>query len=204
VNQARTDSGSTPLHMAAQIGNLDVVRYLASEANADVNQARTDNGATPLYIASQIGNLDVVLYIARYFGEAHADDVNQTTNNGYTPLPIDATQHGQEKSSQHGAARQIRRGQRFLKIMKLVRILIGAEHRQARKPCEIDNNKLHDRVVRFKRALRHREVPSTEQMRIAVLRLVGNDSSMSEKAKSTLTLAYQTQFMLMRAALRRG
>ena len=145
----------------------------------------------------------MVRYLAQFFGEAHAD-VNQTTNSGYTPLPIDATQHGQEKSSQHGAARQIRRGQRFLKIMKLVRILIGAEHRQARKPCEIDNNKLHDRVVRFKRALRHREVPSTEQMRIAVLRLVGNDSSMSEKAKSTLTLAYQTQFMLMRAALRRG
>jgi len=203
VNQARTDNGATPLHIAAYQGNLDVVRYLAGEAHADVNQATIDNGSTPLHIATQNGNLDVVRYLARYFGEAHAD-VNQATNNGYTPLPIDATQHGQEKSSQHGTARQIRRGQRFLKIMKLVRILIGAEHRQARKPCEIDNNKLHDRVVRFKRALRHREVPSTEQMRIAVLRLVGNDSSMSEKAKSTLTLAYQTQFMLMRAALRRG
>jgi ankyrin repeat protein len=43
------------MHMAAQNGNLDVVRVLG-EFGANVNQAMQD-GATPLYIAAEIGHL---------------------------------------------------------------------------------------------------------------------------------------------------
>ena len=53
VNHSISDDGCTPLHIAAYVGNLDVVRYLAGEAHADVNQAKTDDGFTPLLIAAQ-------------------------------------------------------------------------------------------------------------------------------------------------------
>ena len=87
VIQRTTNNGLTPLHMAAQNGNLDVVRYLAGEAHADVNQGRTDNGCTPLHIAAQNGNLDIVRYLA---GEAHADVNQGRADNGYAPLHIAA------------------------------------------------------------------------------------------------------------------
>ena len=47
------DWGLTPLALASFVGNVDVLRYLAGEAHADVNQAITDDGATPLHIAAK-------------------------------------------------------------------------------------------------------------------------------------------------------
>ena len=95
------------------------------------------------------------------------------------------------------------RGQKFLRLLTLVGILLRKEHQQAKKPDEIDHIELQDRVARFDHALSHREVPSTEQMRAAALRLFGGNNSMSERSKSRLTLDYQTYFMLERAARRR-
>ena len=73
VNQACDDTGATPIFIAAEEGHLDVVRFLALEAQANVTQATTDNGATPIYIAAQEGHLDIVRFLAL---EAQAN-VNQ-------------------------------------------------------------------------------------------------------------------------------
>ena len=81
------DGGLTPLALASFVGNVNVVRYLAGEARADVNQARTDGGCTPLFIAAQNGNLDVVRYLAR---EARAEGRQARTDGGCTPIFIDA------------------------------------------------------------------------------------------------------------------
>ena len=51
INKARTDNGITPLLIAAQKGNLQIVEILLKNG-ALINQARSDNGATPLYIAA--------------------------------------------------------------------------------------------------------------------------------------------------------
>jgi ankyrin repeat protein len=59
VDQARTDTGSTPLCIAAQMGHVDVVRVLAG-AGANLDQAKTTDGATPLFIAAQKGYVDIL------------------------------------------------------------------------------------------------------------------------------------------------
>ena len=55
-DQGKTDDGATPLYVAAEEGQLEVVRFLV-ESGANRDQARTDNGMTPLFIAAQMGTL---------------------------------------------------------------------------------------------------------------------------------------------------
>ena len=60
VNAARTDTGVTPLHMAAQQGHREVVALLLAQgANVNAASARTD-GATPLHSAAYSGHREVV------------------------------------------------------------------------------------------------------------------------------------------------
>ena len=58
-DKARTETGTTPLHLAAKNGHLEVVQLLI-EAGGDINQARTNDGATRLHIATQKGHVEVV------------------------------------------------------------------------------------------------------------------------------------------------
>jgi ankyrin repeat protein len=51
IDQALPADGRTPLYVAAQTGNVEVVRALA-EASASIDQAETTNGATPLYASA--------------------------------------------------------------------------------------------------------------------------------------------------------
>ena len=57
--QGTTDTGSTPLCVAAEEGQLAVIRFLV-ESGANKDQGKTDTGATLLFITAQNGHLEVV------------------------------------------------------------------------------------------------------------------------------------------------
>ena len=50
-----TDTGSTPLFIAAQKGHLEVVRFLVESGANKTKQGRTDTESTPLFIAAAKG-----------------------------------------------------------------------------------------------------------------------------------------------------
>ena len=52
-DQGKTDTGATPLFMAACNGHLEVVRFLV-ESGAEIDQGKTDSGATPLEFDSKM------------------------------------------------------------------------------------------------------------------------------------------------------
>jgi hypothetical protein len=86
VNRA-DKGGRTPLFIAAEYGQLDVVRYLGNQTSVSV-RAIMDNGVTSLYVAAQIGHVNVVRCLAALGGDVnHADLVGG--NILYT-----AAQHG--------------------------------------------------------------------------------------------------------------
>ena len=87
VNEARPDTGETPLYTAAQNDKLDVVRRLVTNG-ADLNKALTD-GRTPLYVAADKGFLEVV----RCLIVGHADVNAARSDGGATPL-VAAAQNG--------------------------------------------------------------------------------------------------------------
>ena len=81
VNQAKTDSGSSPLYIASQNGNEATVKVLLN-AGGNVNQAQTTTGCTPLFQASQNGHVDTVKVLIKAGGK-----VNQArTTDGVSPL----------------------------------------------------------------------------------------------------------------------
>ncbi len=49
---ARSARGETPLHVAAEVGSVDVMRMLMS-GGADVGARRSDNAFTPLHAAAR-------------------------------------------------------------------------------------------------------------------------------------------------------
>jgi len=75
--------GGTPLHVAAQNGQLEIVQKLA-ENGANVNQA-SNSGITPLHVAAQNEHLAVVQFLAE-----HGADVNKAKNYGTSPLCVAA------------------------------------------------------------------------------------------------------------------
>jgi len=70
--------GATPLFMASQVGNINIVSDLIQH-NANVDQATSKNRFTPLIVASEMGHLDIVkLLIKSGANPFHVD------NNGNT------------------------------------------------------------------------------------------------------------------------
>lgn len=51
--------GQTPLHIAAQKGDISIVRLLLDSKTVNVN-AQDSSGATPLHLASENGHIEVV------------------------------------------------------------------------------------------------------------------------------------------------
>ncbi|KKT23685.1 MAG: hypothetical protein UW09_C0003G0207 [candidate division TM6 bacterium GW2011_GWF2_43_87] len=78
VNAARAVYAS-PLHSAAELGKLDIVKFLF-ENGAYINQSKL--GFTPLFSAVQGGNLDVISYLI----DVAKADVNAVDQWGTTPL----------------------------------------------------------------------------------------------------------------------
>ena len=83
VNAAKS-KGVTPLHLAAEVGHLDIVNALLAKG-ANIN-AVENNGATPLYSAVYYGQLDVVNVLLA----AKGININAAKSNGETPLHIAA------------------------------------------------------------------------------------------------------------------
>jgi hypothetical protein len=85
-----------PLCAAAERNNLDMIRILINELDADATQAvagtkhPTHHGPIPLYMAAQNGHVDALRCLVKEFGA----DVNQANSKGGTPL-YGAAQHGQ-------------------------------------------------------------------------------------------------------------
>ncbi len=72
----------TPLIMAAQFGEMDIVRYLV-EQGADVNATmpEADGEQTPLRKAIERGDYEMVLYLVE-----NGAEVNHKNSFGWTPL----------------------------------------------------------------------------------------------------------------------
>jgi ankyrin repeat protein len=75
--------GQTPLFIASQWGNANIVKLLLGKDDVEVNKASTA-GETPLFIASQFGHKDVVELLLGKDGV----EVNEANKNGATPLII--------------------------------------------------------------------------------------------------------------------
>jgi len=71
--------GRTPLHVAAEKGEINGLNMLVLEFNANINAV--DNG-TPLHRAAWSGHIDILVTLI----VEHGADANAKDNNGWTPL----------------------------------------------------------------------------------------------------------------------
>ena len=77
-------SGSAPIHMAAQNGQVAAVEFLIDQMHADV-EAKDDEGSTPLHVAVARGHVDVVACLLR-----RAAKVDAVDEHGCQPLHLAA------------------------------------------------------------------------------------------------------------------
>lgn len=74
---ARTELGSTPLHLAATNTNPEVAKLLVSKG-ANIN-AKDNNGATPLHLAAYTGKKELVEFFLSKGADAYARDFKNET-----------------------------------------------------------------------------------------------------------------------------
>ena len=74
---ARTELGSTPLHIAATSSNPAIAKLLVARG-ANVN-AKDNNGTTPLHIAAYTGRKELVEFLLSKGADAYAKDFKNET-----------------------------------------------------------------------------------------------------------------------------
>lgn len=74
--------GVTPLHLAAFVGNMEVLKLLLADSDIKVNNAMSIGGIEPLHFAAFRGNTEVV----KLFLAAPGIKVNSKDDKGRTPL----------------------------------------------------------------------------------------------------------------------
>lgn len=74
---ARTELGSTPLHIAATRSNPEIAKLLVAKG-ADIN-ARDNNGSIPLHIAAYTGKKELVEFFLGKGADAYAKDFKNET-----------------------------------------------------------------------------------------------------------------------------
>lgn len=74
---ARTELGSTPLHLAATRSNPDIAKLLVAKG-ADIN-AKDNNGETPLHLAAYTRKKELVEFFLRMGANAYAKDFKNET-----------------------------------------------------------------------------------------------------------------------------
>lgn len=74
---ARTELGSTPLHIAATSSNPEIAKLLVAKG-ANVN-ARDNNDTTPLHIAAYTGRKELVEFFLSKGADAYAKDFKNET-----------------------------------------------------------------------------------------------------------------------------
>ena len=79
--EGKNNSGRTPLHLACERDDLELVKMLV-KAGADVN-ARDNNGDISLHLACKTNDLKLVQVLIE-----KGSDVNRKNNNGDIPLHI--------------------------------------------------------------------------------------------------------------------
>ena len=81
---ARTDSGDTPLIIAAVNNHDNIVHALLSDSQCSVS-TNGENGYTALHYSCKHGHIDIVRTLVK-----HKANVNARTDSSYTPLAIAA------------------------------------------------------------------------------------------------------------------
>ncbi len=76
--------GSTPLHLGASLGLLNIVQYLL-EKGADI-RARDLQGRTPLIAAAANGNINVIKYLLEKGADSNEQDLKGNTPLNYAIL----------------------------------------------------------------------------------------------------------------------
>ena len=83
---ARTDSGDTPLTLAAKHGHDNIVQDLLSDTDC-IMDAKDKDGYTALHYSCKYGHFDIMRALLIKY---KAIDINATTDSGYTPLMLAA------------------------------------------------------------------------------------------------------------------
>lgn len=110
--------GETPLHLAAMVGNVEIVDMLV-EAGARVN-ARLPDGSTPLHSAARAGNRDAVRHLLKAGADAGAK-----TRSGLTAWEVGGLEPPDDPIFEVEAEDWVLEGLRRWKTAFLVSMIIG-------------------------------------------------------------------------------
>jgi len=90
--KARTKWDETPLHIAADRGNVEIAKVLL-EHGADINVRNNKRGDTPLHRAVAKGNVEMVKFLLKQGADVHA-------RNRYDDPPIQIAIEDEERNAE--------------------------------------------------------------------------------------------------------